>query len=65
MYISMFFSVVKNGPNDFTLKVASAEPQPQALHDIKCQDARAKLTVEYGDFADSLKKAVAALKEVP
>jgi len=55
--------VLKNGPDDFTLKVASADPQPQSQHDIKCQGAGAKLTVEYGDFSDSLQKAVTALKE--
>lgn len=57
-------SVRKNGPNDFTLLVASANPHPETGHDIKCQDADAKLTVEYGDFAKPLQKAVAALKEV-
>jgi len=55
---------MKNGPNDFTLKVASAEPQPYVQHDIKCQGVGAKLTVEYGDFSSALQKAVAALKEV-
>jgi dipeptidyl-peptidase III len=56
--------VRKNGPNDFTLLVASADPRPQAQHDIKNQEATAKLTVEYGDFAESLQKTVAALQEV-
>jgi dipeptidyl-peptidase-3 len=55
--------VRKNGPNDFTLLVASADPKPQVQHDIKNQEAAAKLTVEYGDFAEPLQKAVAALQE--
>lgn len=54
----------KNGPNDFTLLVASADPKPHAQHDIKVQETAAKLTVEYGDFAEPLKKSVAALEEV-
>lgn len=57
-------SVRKNGPNDFTLLVASADPRPQVQHDIKNQEAAAKLTVEYGDFAEPLQKAVTALQEV-
>jgi dipeptidyl-peptidase-3 len=57
-------SVVKNGPNNFTLKVASAESQPEAQHNIKCQSAEAKLTVQYGDFSTALEKAASALKEV-
>jgi dipeptidyl-peptidase-3 len=55
---------MKNGPNDFTLKVASAESQPLVQHNIKCLDAEAKLNVEYGDFSTALQKAVAALQEV-
>lgn len=61
---SLFNRLRKNGPNDFTLLVASADPQPQAQHSIKVKGADAKLTVEYGDFSDALQKAVAALKEV-
>lgn len=45
--------------------MASADSQPHAQHDIKAQGSSAKLTVEYGDFAEPLKKAVAALQEVP
>ncbi|KDR81604.1 hypothetical protein GALMADRAFT_239656 [Galerina marginata CBS 339.88] len=56
--------VVKNGPNDFTLLVASAERQPSALHDIDTKAGdKAKLKVEYGDFSSALTKAVEALKE--
>lgn len=54
----------KNGANDFTLLVASADRHPPASHDIKVQDNEAKLTVEYGDFEKPLQKAVDALKEV-
>lgn len=57
-------SVLKNGPNDFTLKVASADLRPEVQHNIKCQGASAKLKVEYGDFSEALQKAVKALKEV-
>ncbi|KDQ60841.1 hypothetical protein JAAARDRAFT_31830 [Jaapia argillacea MUCL 33604] len=55
--------VRKDGPGDFTLLVASALPQPQAAHEIDIQDKKVKLKVEYGDFAEPLKKSVAALKE--
>jgi dipeptidyl-peptidase III len=57
-------SVLKNGPNDFTLKVASVDLQPEVQHNIKCQGTGAKLKVEYGDFSEALQKAVKALKEV-
>lgn len=63
-FIHISNSVRKNGPNDFTLLVASADPKPQVQHEIKNQEAAAKLTVEYGDFAEPLQKAVAALQEV-
>jgi dipeptidyl-peptidase-3 len=63
-YPGSSISVLKNDPDDFTLKVASADNQPPAQHDIKCQGAGAKLTVEYGDFSDALQKAVTALTEV-
>lgn len=59
-----FIRVRKNGDGDFTLLVASANPQPQAEHMIDFQSSGAKLTVEYGDHADALKKSVAALHEV-
>jgi len=55
--------VRKNGPNDFTLLVASAESMPPVQHDIKNQEGSAKLSVEYGDFAEHLQKTVAALEE--
>jgi len=57
--------VLKNGPNDFTLLVASAHTQPPALHEIDVSGGgKAKLTVQYGDFSEDLAKVVAALKEV-
>ncbi|KAG6375168.1 peptidase family M49-domain-containing protein [Boletus reticuloceps] len=52
--------VCKNGPRDFTLLVASVQKQPSTFHELTSQ---AKLTVEYGDFSESLTKVVAALKE--
>jgi dipeptidyl-peptidase-3 len=55
---------MKNGPGDFTLKVASAEPQPHVEHNFKCLGVEAKLKVEYGDFSTALQKVVAALQEV-
>ncbi|KAA1471181.1 aflatoxin-detoxifizyme [Dentipellis sp. KUC8613] len=55
--------VRKNGPNDFDLLVASVNPQSSVAHDIQVQGATAKLNVIYGDFSQSLKKAVDALTE--
>jgi dipeptidyl-peptidase-3 len=56
---------VKNGPNDFTLLVASAQTQPSATHNIEgTQEATATLKVQYGDFSQELAKVVAALNEV-
>ncbi|KAH7888205.1 peptidase family M49-domain-containing protein [Phlebopus sp. FC_14] len=55
--------VCKNGPGDFTLLVASALKQPSSLHEITAKAGTAKLTVEYGDFSESLTKVVAALQE--
>ncbi|EGO18571.1 hypothetical protein SERLADRAFT_353218 [Serpula lacrymans var. lacrymans S7.9] len=55
--------VVKNGPNDFKLLVASANSNSSITHDITTPMGNAKLTVEYGDFADALTKAVTALQE--
>ncbi|KAG9316989.1 peptidase family M49-domain-containing protein [Chiua virens] len=55
--------VRKNGSGDFTLLVASAQKQPSTFHTLNTQATNAKLTVEYGDFSESLSKAVAALRE--
>ncbi|KAF8554646.1 hypothetical protein OG21DRAFT_1412103 [Imleria badia] len=52
--------VRKNGSGDFTLLVASVQKQPSTFHDLTTQ---AKLTVEYGDFSESLTKVVAALQQ--
>ena len=55
------FSVVKNGPDDFTLLVASVNTQPEKIHDIS---ATAKLRVQYGDYSKDLTAVVSALREV-
>jgi dipeptidyl-peptidase-3 len=57
--------VRKNGPGDFTLLVASAEPHPPKVHKIESHESSTiTLTVEYGDFAKPLKKVVSALAKV-
>lgn len=58
--------VVKNGPSNFTLLVASADTsQSVAVHEIEVRGgSKAKLTIQYGDFSGALVKVVAALKEV-
>ncbi|KAF9236417.1 peptidase family M49-domain-containing protein [Melanogaster broomeanus] len=55
--------VRKNGAGDFTLLVASVQRQPSTFHEISAKIDSAKLTVEYGDFSESLTKVVAALRE--
>ncbi|KAI0006024.1 aflatoxin-detoxifizyme [Russula compacta] len=55
--------VQKNGPNDFVLLVASADTRPNAVHDFLLRDAKARLTVKYGDFAEPLSRVVKALTE--
>jgi dipeptidyl-peptidase-3 len=55
--------VQKNGPNDFVLLVASADTQPDAVHDLSLSGSRAKLTVKYGDFSGPLSRVVKALAE--
>ncbi|KAF5330737.1 hypothetical protein D9619_005755 [Psilocybe cf. subviscida] len=56
--------VVKNGPKDFTLLVASANTtQPAAVHEIDAAGDKATLKVQYGDFSSDLVKVVEALKE--
>lgn len=61
-----YHRVVKNGPDDFTLLVASADTsQSVAVHEIEAHGSKkAKLTVQYGDFSEALAKVVVALKEV-
>ena len=56
-------SVRKDTPDKFTLLVASAEPRANAQHEIKIAERHATLTVQYGDFADAMAKAAAALTE--
>ncbi|EMD38545.1 hypothetical protein CERSUDRAFT_82823 [Gelatoporia subvermispora B] len=55
--------VRKNGSNDYTLLVASANSQPNSVHTLDSEGKSFKLTVEYGDFSEPMKKVVAALKE--
>lgn len=56
--------VKKNGPNDFVLLVASADKGESKTSEFTIGSTTAKLTVEYGDCADALSKAVQALTEV-
>ncbi|KAG6818124.1 hypothetical protein H0H87_000029 [Tephrocybe sp. NHM501043] len=55
--------VVKNGPDDFTLLVASADSHPPATHIVDLKSSKATLKVEYGDFSGPLKAVVDALHE--
>ena len=57
-------SVRKDSPDSFALLIASAETKPKEVHEFKIGDRHAKLSVEYGDFSDVLKKAADALAEV-
>lgn len=52
----------KNGHNDFTLLVASAESK-LTTHKHTHKDTEIKLEVQYGDFSKELAVAAAALKE--
>ena len=56
--------VKKNGPNDFTLLIASASTQPPSVQSHDLKGLSFQLKVEYGDFSGPLTKTVAALKEV-
>ncbi|KAG6832410.1 hypothetical protein H0H92_002678 [Tricholoma furcatifolium] len=55
--------VVKNGTDDFTLLIASANSQPSAAHVVDHEHGKINLKVQYGDFSDQLKDVVAALQE--
>ncbi|THH01420.1 hypothetical protein EW026_g1264 [Hermanssonia centrifuga] len=55
--------VKKDSQTEFTLLVASVNVESSAVHDIDILDKQAKLTVQYGDFAEDLTKTVAALVE--
>ena len=57
-------SVRKDSPDTFTLLIASAETKPKEVEEFKIGERHAKLTIEYGDFADAMKKAADALTEV-
>ena len=71
-YVITYFSfsteenrVIKNGPNDYTLLVASVQTQVHVSHEIDTkQGDKAKLKVQYGDFSADLAKVVKALEEV-
>ena len=45
--------------------MASADTEPDAVHDFTLKEVNAKLTVRYGDFAEPLSRVVKALTEVP
>ncbi|KIL69741.1 hypothetical protein M378DRAFT_1049236 [Amanita muscaria Koide BX008] len=55
--------VVKTGPRDFTLLVASSSPQPETLHDIEYNSGLAKLRIQYGDHSKALSSVIGFLKE--
>lgn len=57
-------SVVKLGPGNFTLLVASVNSRPPAVHEIKHQEKTAQLKVQYGDFSAELTEVVKSLREV-
>lgn len=44
--------------------MASADTEPDAVHDFTLKGVNAKLTVSYGDFAEPLSRVVKALTEV-
>jgi len=62
--LAVVFSVVKNGPNDYTLRVASATETASITHETDAQGKKAKVTVEYGDFSSALQRVNEALGEV-
>lgn len=55
--------VVKNGPGEYILRVASASATASTTHEIDIQGKTAKLTVEYGDFSSVLQRVNGALRE--
>ncbi|KAH9981302.1 aflatoxin-detoxifizyme [Lactifluus volemus] len=55
--------VQKNGPRDFVLLIASADTQPDVVHNFTHDGGDSKLTVRYGDFSGPLSRAVRALTE--
>ncbi|KAG6866907.1 hypothetical protein C0991_003822 [Blastosporella zonata] len=55
--------VVKNGPDNFTLLVASANSQPSATHIVDHKSSKATLKIQYGDFSGPLTAVVDALQE--
>jgi dipeptidyl-peptidase III len=57
-------SVQKNGPTDFVLLIASADTQPDVVHNFTHDGGDSTLTVRYGDFSGPLSRTVRALTEV-
>lgn len=55
---------MKNGPNDYTLRVASATETTSITHETDAQGRKAKVTVKYGDFSSALQRVNEALGEV-
>ncbi|VDB82956.1 unnamed protein product [Peniophora sp. CBMAI 1063] len=56
--------VQKDSDKEFTLLVASAEPQPSKTVELDLfTNTPGKLTIKYGDYAPSLKRVAAALTE--
>ncbi|KAG6877715.1 hypothetical protein C0993_004810, partial [Termitomyces sp. T159_Od127] len=55
--------VVKNGPDDFTLLVASAKSQPSTIHSVEYKSSMTMLKIEYGDFSEALQGVIDALRE--
>ncbi|KAG6897567.1 hypothetical protein C0992_000155 [Termitomyces sp. T32_za158] len=55
--------VVKNGPGDFTLLVASARSHPSTTHSVDHKSSVTKVKIEYGDFSGPLQGVINALQE--
>ncbi|TFK42589.1 aflatoxin-detoxifizyme [Crucibulum laeve] len=55
--------IVKHGAQEFTLLVASAIIQPDAIHEIESKGEKVKLKVQYGDYSEDLKAVISALQE--
>jgi len=62
--LAAVFSVMKNGPNDYTLRVASATETASITHETGAQGKKANVTLEYGDFSSALQGVNEALGEV-
>ena len=60
---SLVSRVVKNGPDDCTLLIASADKKDDVEHSVDVNGKTIKLTVRHGDYSADLTKVVEALKE--